>query len=279
MPLPRLHLFETEELPWLPSFVRRGIINALGLILRTVDAYAYAFDSFVRWSNGGAEILDLGSGSGDHVAEILRFRRRSGNDTTAPLTVCLSDLAPDVERFRRLQAQFPAQIRYVTQRLDATRVGVALGRDLRSMFTAFHHLRPHQARALLLDAAQYSNGVFIFEPQTRRVSSLLANVMGLVFGVVAPFVVRPFDWRIALFSTVLPIIPLLLVFDGVVSVLRSYTVAEVEAMIASLPDNDFDWEVREIGARGLLASVRTLCVTGRRRQCSAVPQTLKTVAH
>lgn len=278
MTLPRLHLVETEELSWLPAFMRRGIINALGLILRTVKAYEHGFDLFARWSKGGRDLLDLGSGSGDHVGKLLQFRRSKGDDAEAPLTVCVSDLAPDVQRFRRLQNQFPDQIRYVAQSLDATHVGVTLGRDLRSMFTAFHHLNPDQARALLLDASQHSNGIFIFEPQTRRVASLLANAMGIVFGMIAPFVVRPFDWRIALFSTVIPVIPLLLVFDGVVSVLRSYTVAEIEAMIASLPENDFDWEIIERGGPGPLAAVKGLCVMGRRREVGIAAQVHNTIA-
>lgn len=265
--LPRLHLVEMEEVAWVPLFMRHAVVSALGLILRTIKAYHYGFDDFARWAAGGREVLDLGSGSGDHIAELIRSDVDAAGES--PISYCLSDLAPDVERFHAVQQKFPSRVRYVRGSLDATRVGPTLGGDLRSMFGAFHHLRPEQARALLADAALHSNGVFIFEPLTRRVSSLLSNVMGLLFGVAAAFIVRPFDWRVALFSTVIPIIPLLLVFDGVVSALRSYTVQEVEAMIASLPSNDFDWQVKEVRGRGMLAGFRCLVVMGRRRARNA----------
>jgi hypothetical protein len=48
-----------------------------------------------------------------------------------------------------------------------------------------------------------------------------------------PFV-RPFRWSGLFFTYVLPVLPLLVVFDGLVSCLRVYSVAELEALAAEV---------------------------------------------
>jgi hypothetical protein len=47
-----------------------------------------------------------------------------------------------------------------------------------------------------------------------------------------------------LFTYLIPILPLFILWDGVISVLRTYTVEELNSMILQLKGNDqFNWEV------------------------------------
>lgn len=58
--------------------------------------------------------------------------------------------------------------------------------------------------------------------------------------------VRPFRWSYLLFTLLIPVMPVMLVFDTLVSTLRSYTCAELEAMTREIDAPDYAWEVGTI---------------------------------
>jgi hypothetical protein len=64
-----------------------------------------------------------------------------------------------------------------------------------------------------------------------------------------PFVftplIRPFRWSRLLFTYVVPIIPFALLFDGVVSCLRTYRPQELREMIKKLDGIEYQWAVGE----------------------------------
>ena len=60
---------------------------------------------------------------------------------------------------------------------------------------------------------------------------------------VTPFI-RPFRLRRLLFTYLLPILPFFVLWDGIVSCLRTYSVEEMEALVASLHNNTtYNWEI------------------------------------
>jgi hypothetical protein len=90
------------------------------------------------------------------------------------------------------------------------------------MFTSFHHFPPEEARTVLQNAASAGQGIAIFEI-TRRAPSTIALMFPwvLMLFVLTPLI-RPIRWSRLLYTYVVPIIPLVLLFDGVVSCLRTY---------------------------------------------------------
>jgi len=113
------------------------------------------------------------------------------------------------------------------------------------MFTSFHHFSPEEARAILQNAADAGEGIGIFEI-TRRAPSTI----GLMFSwVVMLFVctpwIRPFRWSRLLWTYLIPIIPLVLLFDGVVSCLRTYRPQELHEIVEQLTASEYQWEIGE----------------------------------
>jgi hypothetical protein len=129
----------------------------------------------------------------------------------------------------------------VAQPVDVTRVPESLA-GFRTLFTAFHHFPPAQAQAILQDAVRQGQGIAIFE-QTRRhpLALLLMLWLPTVAWLVTPFL-RPFQWRRLLFTYLLPLIPLVLCVDGLVSCLRTYSPAELRAMTARLEGAAYVWQ-------------------------------------
>jgi hypothetical protein len=115
----------------------------------------------------------------------------------------------------------------------------------RTMFTSFHHFPPEKARAILQNAVDAGQCIGIFEI-TRRAPSTIALMFpwALMPFVFAPLI-RPFRWSRLLFTYVVPIIPLVLLFDGVVSCLRAYRPQELREMVKKLAGIEYQWEIGE----------------------------------
>ena len=64
--------------------------------------------------------------------------------------------------------------------------------------------------------------------------------------VATPFI-RPFRWSRFLITYVVPIVPLAVVFDGVVSCLRTYTPAELLGMAEQAAPDGYVWRAGTVG--------------------------------
>jgi len=56
---------------------------------------------------------------------------------------------------------------------------------------------------------------------------------------------RPFRWSRLLWTYLIPVIPFVLFFDGLISCLRSYSPAELREMTKGLATDDYRWEIGE----------------------------------
>lgn len=62
----------------------------------------------------------------------------------------------------------------------------------------------------------------------------------------APFI-RPFKIGRIIFTYLIPIVPILILWDGVVSSLRTYSVEEMNVLVSNLNNKDnFNWEVGKV---------------------------------
>src|SRR5262245_54392038 len=112
------------------------------------------------------------------------------------------------------------------QPVDATRVPDELP-GFRTMFSAFHHFRPEQASAVLADAVRMRQGIGVFEGTQRRpLALLLMLLVPLAVLITTPFI-RPFRWSRLLWTYLIPIVPIVALFDALVSCLRTYSIEEL----------------------------------------------------
>ena len=117
----------------------------------------------------------------------------------------------------------------------------------RTLFTSFHHFPPKQAREILRDAVDNRQGIGVFEIPGRRPLTLLLLPLVLIADIlVVPFlrprpVVRSV-WRLV-WRWVIPIVPLVLFFDGMVSCLRAYSPRELSELTNGLADDRYRWRL------------------------------------
>jgi hypothetical protein len=234
----RRHLVELEDLPWWPRLFRDAATDYLVTALRITKTYTgmapRLADALKRC--GATQIVDLCSGGGGPWAELLPALRAEGVD----VSLCLSDKYPNTAAWAKLAASVPG-VRSEPESVSATDVPRRLD-GFRTVFTAFHHFRPADARAILAASVRDGRGIAIAEA-TSRTPAALAMMLGVPLAVwlMTP-AIRPFRWSRLFWTYALPVIPFAIMFDGIVSCLRIYTPAEMAAMAREVGGEEFDWE-------------------------------------
>jgi len=240
--IPRLHLFEWNDLAWVPAPLRDTLIEALSRALRWGGILRGLVGPFQRFlgESGAAEVLDLCAGAGGPARVLAHELRRAG---VAPPRFILTDLFPRPEVWQEARAEHPGVIDFEPSPVDATRIPEALGaRRARVIINGLHHFRPELARSILADAARGSAGVFIAEGFDRNPLRFCTMWPAGVAALLAGPVLSPRDrLQKALLTWATPAAFAVSAWDGFVSTLRVYTEAELRAMVAPLGDH-FRWE-------------------------------------
>jgi hypothetical protein len=113
------------------------------------------------------------------------------------------------------------------------------------VFSAFHHFDPEAARAMLADAFRRREGIGIFEvarPTLRAVVTVFAVPF---LALRAAAMARPVRWSRLVWTFVLPLVPVVLFVDGVLSCLRSYSLNDLRELTAEFEAADYQWQVGE----------------------------------
>ena len=93
---------------------------------------------------GHQSIIDLCSGSGGPMLEVYSELK----EDYPQLQVTLSDLFPDISAASKINS-VKQNIQYHLQPVDATNISLEL-QGIRTMICSFHHLKPEDARKVLL---------------------------------------------------------------------------------------------------------------------------------
>jgi hypothetical protein len=234
----RRHLIEIEDQPWCPRVIRDYATDYLQFAIVAWKAYASVMpllaDALKRTCS--RQILDLCSGGAGPWVDMLPALRAAGVDAPVRLT----DKYPNREAFDHANRESHGAITGHLEPVDATAVPADLT-GFRTMFSAFHHFRPEQARAILADAFNQRQGIAVFEAGQRDLKMLLSMfLVPLAVWVLTPFI-RPFRWSRLLWTYLIPAVPLIILFDGFVSCLRFYSVEELRSLTIGLASDGYAW--------------------------------------
>lgn len=240
----RIHAFELEDQPCMPEVLREAGMAYLRFAAEkfgVAEKMRPLIESALERS-GEKEILDLCSGGAGPVLAMAAALAESGRGI--PVTLC--DRYPDPGAIELADASGIPGLRYESQPMDALEVPSERA-GLRTLFNAFHHLRPAQAQAVLASAVRGQRPIAVLEALQRKplvlVGMLFSPLMALL---IVPFL-RPFRLAWIPLTYLVPAIPLFIMWDGIVSCFRVYNERELLGMAREAdPDGTFDWEVHSI---------------------------------
>ncbi|QCX02216.1 hypothetical protein FGM00_19615 [Aggregatimonas sangjinii] len=244
----RIQLFEFEDFDWFPNWLRTCMTNLI-IILSKMIGVAEVLAGLVTKTlkeQNQSQIVDLGSGSGGVMPEVLKMVQKTPGLENA--SMLLTDLYPNPIFIRKFNKSTTDAIEYSKVPIDATDISKA-PTGLKTMINSFHHMPPEAAKSIL-DSAQKNNEPLLIYEMAENKMPLLIWWLLLPFSLViliimvlfmTPFV-RPLTWKQLVFTYLLPIIPICYAWDGQASLPRMYSFKDIDQLLEGLGSTAYGWE-------------------------------------
>lgn len=190
-------------------------------------------------------LTDLCSGAGGGIASV---QQQLTQRMEKSVQVTLSDLYPNLRAYEYIRHESGGAIDFIPEPVDATAVPESI-KGVRTIFSSFHHFPPAVAKAILQDAAAKRTAIGIFEGSKKSWLEMLLLWLffPVIILVVTPFI-RPFSISRLFFTYILPLIPLCIMWDGTVSLLRIYTPEQLRQMASEVQAPGYTWRSGRVGA-------------------------------
>lgn len=239
----RIHLFEFEDQKWFPAFLRNYGTDFLQFLSNKTKMYKPIVPIIEKGLKEGNtdQIVDLGSGGGGGLIWLNSELKKNFPE----LKIVMTDFYPNISAFEYSKSKAD-NFEYQIEQIDARNVPKDMI-GLRTQFLSLHHFEPEDAIQILQNAVISDCPIGIFEAQERSVPSILAMLFSPVSVLLtAPFI-RPFKMGRIIFTYLIPIVPLFVLWDGIVSSLRTYSVKEMKELVENVKGEEkYNWEIGKV---------------------------------
>jgi hypothetical protein len=240
----RIHLFEFTDLSWYPKSFRRMQTDYLQFVATRGSGQKNLIPLLTRALQhaGTTEIVDLCSGGTGPWLRLQEQFKQVGMSVSIKLT----DKYPHPEAVQKWTDAARPGIEYLSKPIDAMMVPLNL-KGMRTIFEGFHHFKPDQARTILQDAVEQRVAIGIFEISLRPpfgfILLLLSPLMTLIsYLLLTPFI-KPHTWYRFFWTYLVPVVPLATCWDGIISLLRVYSPADLKELTEPFQQKDYVWEM------------------------------------
>jgi hypothetical protein len=186
-------------------------------------------------------IIDLASGGGGGMVKLNEHLLKNNPN----VKIVLTDYFPNIDAFKLTKVS-SSNITYLETPINALNVPENL-KGLRTQFLSFHHFKPNNAKQILENAVKNASPIAIFEAQERNIKSLLFMLFSPINVLLLTPLIKPFKLGRIVFTYLIPILPLLVMWDGMVSVLRTYSVKEMRDMVNQIENHQlYIWKLDKV---------------------------------
>ncbi len=223
---------ELEDYNQFPSFIRNIQTEFIGFVVSAFPIYK----PFIRYLKSKpahyAEMFDLCSGSGQPAIKIYKESGIFGKLT-------LSDKFPSAKYIGE------KSIVYLPGNTDALRTEFKSG-ICYTMFNAFHHFSDTEKHDLLRRCREAGAVIYIVEILQPNAFCLLKVLFATIIGVplLTPFI-KPFSLIRIIFTYLIPLSWLSIIYDGIISVIKSRTPGQYQKILA---DENQHFEIHTKGS-------------------------------
>lgn len=239
----RIHLFEFEDQQWFPAFLRNYGTDCLQFLSNKTKMYrpiVPLLEKAIKES-GTNQIIDLGSGGGGGLIWLSEELKKNNPG----LKIMLTDYYPNIPAFEYLKTK-STTFDYLKTSIDARNIPKEL-KGIRTQFLSFHHFNPTDVKSILQNAVDAEQSIAIFEGQERSIRSI-ATLLFIPIPVllITPFI-KPFKIGRFFFTYLIPIIPFFVLWDGIASAFRTYSVKEMKGLVSELNNHqNYNWKIGRI---------------------------------
>jgi hypothetical protein len=216
-----MHLFEFNDLPHIPRSIRQTLLELMELCNRGFRSFNQraAREALDRARQEGCQaIVELGAGG----APLTRLLTEDARLAGIRLVPC--DLFPDAASYSALEESYPGVVKPILTPVDYSEAHDFGPGALAVLVGTFHHIPPALRSKTLRALTKSAGRVVVFEPLRNTPLSIF-----LVFFSIVPALLLPLSgmgsrgtWRRILWCWLVPLVPCVFLWDGVVSCLRQW---------------------------------------------------------
>lgn len=244
----RIQLFEFEDYNWFPNWLRACMTNLIVVLHKMMgisEVLGYLIARVLKEKNL-SKIIDLGSGSGGAMPEVLKMLHELKDFSQVELV--MTDLYPNIDAANTFNKNAQDKISYLKTSVDATDL-LSAPEGLKTMVNSFHHMSPDAARKILESAEKNKQPILIYEMAENKMPLLIwvlllpisLVVLMIMTLFMTPFV-KPLTWKQLVFTYLIPIIPICYAWDGQASMPRMYSLNDVDELLEGLGSDKYYWE-------------------------------------
>lgn len=230
-----MRLFEFGDLAISPSLYHVYLRRFLFLSYKVYGFHRLwvpAFSEFLK-NVKSHTIMDCCSGTGE---PLLLLNSEIRDQDTEHINYLLSDFRPQQEFIQKFVELGNKKFQYIPVPIDATKEQEKFNYP-KIFINSFHHFSKDQVEKILETNFRNKNEVIIMEYVRNSPLGYLSVLVGTctVF-LLLPFMVQLKHFPVmALFTYVIPIFPLMILWDGFVSCAHEYSAKDLEKIVNKLP--------------------------------------------
>ncbi len=215
---------ELEDYDWFPKLLRQYQTDYIGFIVARFNIYAPFISYLQAQKELPSRMFDLCSGSGEPAITIFKQSKQFESLT-------LSDKYPDTSQ------TFEDNISYISLSTDVLKQSFQ-SHNTYTMFNAFHHFSDADKLKIITEMSKTrAKGYFveILSPDFIHILKILfATTLGTLL--LTPFI-KPFSLKRLFLTYIIPINVLTILFDGIISVIKSNSVKEYKSLLQPLDEH------------------------------------------
>lgn len=244
----RIQLFEIEDFPWFPNFLRKYLMQLLyrfHQLLGSAEVAATQIEALFQKSNF-SKITDLCSGNGQLAISVFEKLSLPIEQFT------VTDLYPT--SFHN-SSDKTSGLRFQSEPTDALTYRPEAG-ELITMLAAFHHFSEEETQQILERVMAQNAALMVLEISANDYPKFLwwtAIPINMLSSLVLTLFVKKWSLGQFFFTYVIPILPLVFEWDGAVSNARTYGVDDLKILLSrcSLPDH-YRYEILPVKRKATL---------------------------
>ena len=239
----RIHLFEFEDFPWFPNWLRQCLTRMMVVMHKLLNTSEEMLDLVQKGLESSKQntIVDLCSGNGGPMPKVVELLQK---ETSEAPNLIMTDLYPNLAYASEINNSENPNLLYKTESVDASKVPADL-KGLRTMVGSLHHMKPETAKGILEDAMKNHQPILTFEISDNSFPKALwwiAIPINMITSLFISPAARPLTLQQILFTYLIPLIPITFAWDGAVSNARTYTLADMDLLLEGLESDDYTWE-------------------------------------
>lgn len=216
-----MFLFEFNDSPWVSWWFRQTLFEIMEVCntrFRRFDREVASQALAIAKANKLTTIVEMGAG---HAPVTRALAALDGSDGIT-LTPC--DLLPQHAAYADIAARFPGKVQPRYDPVDLIRVNAWPSGTLLVVASSFHHIPFESRREAIRVLTESADRVAVFEPIKRSLVSMCLTLTAIVPCFLLPIVLihRPGRARRVVTCWLVPVVPLMFLWDAMVSCLRCW---------------------------------------------------------